>query len=73
MPIKTHPVNSSNIARAGYDPNTLTLEVHFRNGSTYEYNGVPKSFYEGIFTSESPGAFFRKYVIKGRYKFKKMK
>ena len=35
------PVASSNIASAGYDAMTRTLEVEFSNGGIYRYGDVP--------------------------------
>lgn len=70
--IKMHPVNSSNIAQAGYDEQTKTLEIHFKNGSKYQYEGIAKYLYEGIFNQHSPGAFLRKWIIKPNYPFKKL-
>lgn len=73
MTIKTNKVASSNIDRAGFDQESGTLEVHFKNGTRYQYSGVSKNVYEGIFKAESPGKFFRKWVIQSGYKFKKLK
>jgi hypothetical protein len=71
--IKTHPLNSSNLSRAGYDAKTKTLLIHFKNGSVYHYSNVPKEIYEGIFLDASPGNFFREHVTKGGYGYKKLK
>ena len=73
MPIKTYAVNSTNIIRAGHDPKSLELEIQFQNGTVYRYKGVPRGLYNGIFTSDSPGVFFRKNIIGGKFKFKKIK
>ncbi len=35
------PVVSSNLASAGYDAETRTLEVEFSNGAVYRYGDVP--------------------------------
>lgn len=71
--IKHHPVVSSNLHSAGYDKNSKTLEITFKNGATYTYSNVPQEMYEGIFQSDSPGNFVHKWIAKGRYKFKKSK
>jgi hypothetical protein len=42
------PVNSSNIAAIGYDPETQTLAIEFRSGGTYEYYDVPEQVFEGL-------------------------
>jgi len=71
MDIKTHPVNSKNIHRAGYDKKNKILQIQFSNGSVYQYEGVHKAYYDGIFQAESPGGFLRKHIIKGGYKYKR--
>jgi hypothetical protein len=71
--IKTHPINSSNLSRAGYDAKTKTLIVHFKNGTAYQYAGIPKELYEGIFLNSSPGNFFREHIVKSGYGYKKLK
>jgi len=69
--IKMHEVVSSNILAAGYDKDTKTLQITFKNGATYTYQGVPLAIYEGIFTAESAGKFVQQYVVKGKYKSSK--
>jgi len=71
--MKTHKVISSNLERAGYDEDKQSMHVEFKNGKSYEYQNVPKHVYQGIFKSESPGEFFSKWVIKSKYKAKKLK
>jgi len=70
--IKMHPVNSSNIAQAGYNEKTRVLEIHFVNGGKYQYEGIEKYLYEGLFQSDSPGGFLRKWIIKANYPFRKL-
>lgn len=71
--IKMNPVISSNLSAAGYDEKTETLKVRFKNGTEYQYAGVPKWVYTGIFTAESPGKFVRTHLIKStRYKSTKL-
>lgn len=72
MIIKTRPMNSSNIARAGYDDESKTLEVQFNTGAIYRYDGVPKVMYSEMFKSTSPGGYFRKQIIGGGFKFNKL-
>ena len=70
--IKSHPVNSSNIDRAGYDKENRTLEIKFKNGSVYRYEDVPEIMYTDIFRSKSPGAFVQRWIVKGQYKNSKV-
>jgi hypothetical protein len=46
-------VNSSNLLSIGYDPQTSTLEVEFRTGSIYQYEGVPTDIFDGLMSSSS--------------------
>lgn len=71
--IKHHPVISSNLHSAGYDDDSKTLEIKFKNGSVYSYTGVPRVMYEGIFKAESPGGFVQRWIVKGKYKSSKKK
>jgi len=74
LTIKMHPVISSNVAAAGYDETSQTLRIRFANGQEYEYQGIPKWAYDGIFTAESAGKYVRDHIVKGKpYKFSKVK
>jgi hypothetical protein len=52
------PVVSTDIAAAGYDPQTGELQVQFTTGAIYSYTGVPPEVYEGFLTASSKGAYF---------------
>ena len=60
------PVTSTNIKSIGYDKNTKTLEVEFKNGGLYRYSGVPVNIYNNLMNSDSHGKFLAKF-IKGKY------
>ena len=49
---------SSMITRAGYDPDTETMELEFVSGQTYTYEDVPISVFNGLITASSPGKFY---------------
>ncbi len=58
---------SSALSGAQYDPDTQTLTVTFKGGSTsYTYPNVPPDVYEQLTTADSPGRFWRE-SIKDRY------
>ena len=57
MDIKPIP-NSSALGGAGYDPETQTLEIVFRNGSSATYNGVPAEEFENLMNADSPGKYY---------------
>jgi hypothetical protein len=62
---------SSNIKEVGYDAATQVLEVMFSGGGVYQYDGVPKEFYDHLLTESSPGRFFHQN-IKGTFPFRKV-
>lgn len=55
-------LNSSNISSAEYDDETGVMTITFASGSTYSYSGVPKSTYEALCSSPSPGSFFARQI-----------
>jgi len=69
--IKMEEVNSSQIARVGYDRNTSTLYVEFKNHSIYRYLNVPADKYKDMMSNASVGTYLRN-VIQPSYKFEKV-
>jgi len=65
------PVDSSNIADVGYDDDTMTLEVGFRNGTVYQYFDVPQTVYQEFMGADSKGIFLNAN-IKNHYRYAKM-
>jgi len=62
--------NSSNIAKAEYDPILEALQITFRSGGVYAYVGVPKRVFRDMCMSESAGRFFVER-IKNEFDFMK--
>ena len=60
------PVQSSNLLEIGYDPDTETLEVMFKNGGVYQYYNLPQHMYDQLMQAQSHGVFFNN-EIKGHY------
>lgn len=60
------PLTSSNLAAAGYDPESRVLRIQFHNGRTYEYDNVPQHEYDGLISAGSAGQYFNSN-IKGQY------
>ena len=61
------PVESSFIAKAGYDAETQGLAIQMASDSnTYYYKGVPQSVYDGFLAAESKEDYFVEH-IQGRY------
>ena len=65
------PVRSHDLALIGYDNVTSILEVVFRAGGVYRYQGVPESVYHGLMAAPSHGIFFQRH-IKAQYSFVKV-
>lgn len=60
-PIALQPVDSSQIARVGYDAASKTLAVQFKHGAQaiYHYPDVEPETHAAFIGSESLGVFFR--------------
>lgn len=56
------PVASSNIATAGYDEPSQTLEVEFTSGAVYQYYNVEPGLAEQFFNAPSKGQFLNVYI-----------
>jgi hypothetical protein len=58
MPIpKMHPVESSAVARIGYDTEVEEAYVEYLGGDFYAYEGVPPDVFEELANAESKGTF----------------
>lgn len=61
------PVKSSNVESVGYDSETKTLGVKFKNNpKVYEYPGVPADTHAALMAAESVGSYFARN-IKGKF------
>ena len=60
------PVESSFISGAAYFEPLSLLEVKFKNGKEYIFDGVPKKVFEDFISAKSKGEFFNR-VIKKNY------
>jgi hypothetical protein len=67
---KMQPVESSAVARIGYDTETEEAYVEFLGRGLYAYRGVPYSVFEKLVVADSKGTFVNA-VIK-RYPFRKV-
>ena len=65
-------VESSNLSAVGYDPDTQELQVQFKNGGIYSYEGVPHQTHADLVSAESIGSAFHKLIKSGPYPFKKV-
>lgn len=66
----TNPVEvrSSSLARLSYDHRQATLQVEFRDGTQYQYAGVPLETYQCLLQADSKGSYFNHY-IRSRFPF----
>jgi hypothetical protein len=56
------PVNSSHIKSVGHDPATNQLEVEFKSGKVYQYDGVPHSKFIKLLSHPSVGEAFHRII-----------
>lgn len=52
------PVESSRFVEHGYDPETKTARLRFKNGKAFDYPGVEPHEYEAFEKAESKGKHF---------------
>jgi KTSC domain len=67
---KMHPVESSAVARIGYDAEAEEAYVEYIGGGLYAYEGVAAGVFEELASADSKGTFVNA-VIK-RYPFRKL-
>ena len=65
-------VSSSNLAEAGYDLDSQTLEIRFHHGGVYQYYGVPHSVFAGLMAAPSKGRYHHRN-IKWKYRYKRVR
>lgn len=68
---KLRPVDSSCVARVGYDPNSEEAYVEFHGSGLYAYRGVSPRIYEEFLAAGSKGTFVNE-EIKPHYPFRKV-
>ena len=64
-------VESSQIAKIGYDLSSKTLVVKFKKGAVYSYSEVPQKIFDEFMQAESKGKYFHAKV-KGIFKYLKL-
>jgi hypothetical protein len=60
-------VDSSHVKSVGYDAAQSHLQVTFKDGSSYDYAGVPPLIYDQFINAPSKGAFMRE-VLRTRFR-----
>jgi hypothetical protein len=61
-------VTSSSLEAVGYDAETSTLEIEFRDGSIYQYFDVSEAGHTELITAPSHGRYFSEQ-IRGMYRY----
>jgi hypothetical protein len=64
-------VTSSNVESIGYDEDSSTLEIEFKNGTTYQYFDVPENVYNELKNADSVGGYLASR-IKGTYRYSRV-
>ncbi len=70
--IKRMPVQSSNVASAGYSSHLHALEIEFVRGAVYRFLNVPARLSREFFAAESKGHFIAER-LRGNYEFVRVK
>jgi len=65
------PISSSTIRSAGYDHQTMIMEVAFVNETIYQYFDVPEYVFQGLLSAPSAGTYFNTFV-KGTYRYSRL-
>lgn len=55
--VEMYEVNSSTVDSAGYDEQTSTLYVRFKDGAVYAYDNVPLNYWNGLQQADSKGSW----------------
>jgi len=61
MTMERTAIQSSNIISVGYEPESSTLEIEFKNG-IYQYFGVPQNAFEDLVNAGSKGTYFSQSI-----------
>ena len=66
------PVDSTSVARIGYDREAMEIYVEFHTGALYGYRRAPDFVFDAFARADSKGAFLNK-VIKPRFTVRKLR
>lgn len=65
------PVDSTNVARVGYDPEAQEIYVEFLSGTTYKYSSADEQTFEELRDAPSVGSYLNR-VIKPNYDYQQL-
>ncbi len=63
-----HAVESSNLKKVGYDPETRTMRIQFQHGGIYEASDIPPEKHAELMAAESKGKHFMTH-LRHRYEW----
>jgi hypothetical protein len=69
--MKRKIIDSSTLQTVGYEPQSGTLEIEFKNGRRYQYYDVPELVVRQLLAADSAGKFLNTR-IKAMYSFKQI-
>lgn len=70
--IEMHQVTSSNLQAIGYDAESKTLRVEFKNGQRFEYAAVPAALFAELQAAPSKGAYLHGKIVRGGFACRKL-
>jgi len=65
-------LDSTSLAGAAYDSQSLTLSLLFHNGAIYSYSGVQPGVYQELLVAPSKGTYFH-HSIRSRFTFNRIR
>jgi hypothetical protein len=65
-------LSSTSLKGAGYCFQEALLELEFRSGAIYRFDGVPEATYQELLRAESKGVYFNHH-IRNRFPHTKMR
>jgi KTSC domain len=68
--VDLQPVDSTSVARIGYDREAMEIYVEFHTGALYGYRRAPDFVFDAFARADSKGAFLNR-VIKPRFTARK--
>lgn len=57
------PVDSSNLARIGYDETSRELHIEFKSGAQHTYLDVPVAKHSALMAAPSHGGYFASHIL----------
>jgi hypothetical protein len=67
--MQREPLVSGTVVAAGYDAAKQVLELEFKSGRVYQFDGVPAGVYQWLLRTPEKGAYVSR-MINGRYAYR---